>query len=135
MPDSPFQPAPAPPSVSVITATTGHRNLLKCIESVQRQDYARPVEHLLVVDGPQWKPAVDQVLNSLGSQAHLHVIRLPYPTGTNNWYGHRIYGGMPSLALTDFVCFLDDDNWFDPDHVTELIAAIGRGATQWGFSL
>src|SRR5579864_8829985 len=102
---------PKNPTVTVITATTGHPRLRRCIESVQNQRYAR-IEHLVVIDGPEWFDRADETLADMAADS-LKVLRLPDPTGKNTWYGHRIYGAMPFLVLSDYVCWLDDDNWFD----------------------
>src|SRR5262249_1843988 len=61
------------------------------------------------------------------------LIDLPYPTGKDGFNGHRIYGGSTFLGRGDFFCFLDEDNWFDPDHVAALLDVIQRGFS-WAFS-
>ena len=125
---------PTPPTVAVITATTGHPNLAKCIQSVQEQSYAL-IEHLVAVDGPEHEAKVDAVLNALPERHGLKVIRLPHATGKGTWNGHRIYGAMPLVMLTDYVCWLDEDNWFDEEHVEDLVRAATSSTGGWGFSL
>ncbi|HTQ09320.1 MAG TPA: glycosyltransferase [Fimbriimonadaceae bacterium] len=124
---------PKNPTVTVITATIGHPQLKRCIESVRDQRYAR-IEHLVVVDGPEWYDRADEVL-AQADHDRLQVLRLPHATGKNTWNGHRIYGSMPFLVLSDYVCWLDDDNWFDEDHVESLIRTIMSGDAAWSFSL
>jgi glycosyltransferase involved in cell wall biosynthesis len=121
-------------TVCVITAATKHPNLRKCIESVQQQDYPN-VEHWVVADGPEWYESVDRVVASLPDRSRVQVVRLPRATGKDNWCGHRIYGAMPFLTLTSFVCFLDEDNWFDTDHVSSLVTSVVAAKARWGFSL
>jgi glycosyltransferase involved in cell wall biosynthesis len=123
-------------SVTVITAATGHRRLANCLQSVQKQTFG-DVEHLVVIDGEDRKPKATEILDTvLAGSKPRHVITLPAATGKNNWNGHRIYGAASFLANTEFVCYLDEDNWFDPDHVESLVAAVRHtpGAT-WAFSL
>ena len=124
---------PRNPTVTVITATIGHPSLARCIESVQNQRYAR-IEHWVVVDGPEWYGRTDEALSGLDHE-RLKVVRLPFATGKNTWNGHRIYGSMPFLVDSDYVCWLDDDNWFDADHVESLIQGILRRDAAWSFSL
>jgi glycosyltransferase involved in cell wall biosynthesis len=123
----------AEPSVTVITATTGHTRLRRCLESVQSQTYSN-LQHLVVVDGPEWFERADATIASVEG-ANVEVLRLPHATGKDLWYGHRIYGAMPLIVLTDYVCWLDDDNWFDEDHVAALVEAVDGAGAAWGFSL
>jgi hypothetical protein len=34
----------------------------------------------------------------------------------------------------DIICYLDEDNWFDPEHVSSLVREIEKGA-DWAYSL
>ena len=52
---------------------------------------------------------------------------LPYNTGANGFYGHRIYAGVPHLLNSDYIFFLDEDNWYEPDHVATLVDTLERG--------
>src|SRR4051812_42596664 len=113
---------PPQPTVCVITATTGHPRLARAIASVREQSYAM-VEHLVVVDGPEHDARVDGILEELEDRRGLKIIRLPHATGKGTWNGHRIYGAMPMIAMTDYVCWLDEDNWFDEEHVETVLAA------------
>jgi hypothetical protein len=57
------------------------------------------------------------------------VLTLPYNTGKTggNFYGHRIYSGIPHLLNADYVFFLDEDNWYEPDHVASLVETLDQG--------
>jgi len=122
-------------TVTVITATTGCRHLLQCLQSIQEQTYPH-VEHFVVVDGPEHEEKVEQAVAQLCVQARpVSLIRLPCATGKQRWQGHRIYGAMSFLSNAEFVCFLDEDNWFDSDHLASLVTAIRTTRSQWAFSL
>jgi hypothetical protein len=122
-------------TVAVITAATGHEKLVNCLRSVQRQTY-RHVQHIVVVDGPEWPERVHEaIFQAEPSPRPVHVVQLPYPTGKNNFGGHRIYGALPYLLNTEFMSYLDEDNWIDPDHVESLVSAIRNTAARWAFSL
>lgn len=123
-----------PPTVCVITGATGHPNLKQCIRSVQAQTHAK-VRHLVVVDGPEWNNRFDALVNSLESLRGVEIIRLPYATGKDAWVGHRINGAMPSIAMTDYVCWLDEDNWLEPNHVETLIQSMQTTQSVWSFAL
>jgi glycosyltransferase involved in cell wall biosynthesis len=50
------------------------------------------------------------------------------------WYGHRVYAACSFLVNADIICYLDEDNWYEPNHVEKLVKAIETGA-QWAYSL
>ncbi len=101
--------------VTVITATTGSDYLAKNIESVAKQTY-KDVQHLIVVDGEHhYSKAKNHIIENND------VLVLPYATGTEQYNGHRIYGGCTYFAKGDYIIYLDEDNWIDDNHVQSLI--------------
>jgi glycosyltransferase involved in cell wall biosynthesis len=121
------------PKVSIITATTGRKELARCIESVKNQTY-KNIQHLIFVDGPE---AIDRVMD-VSFAAPVDIIDLPYPTGNDRWNGHRMYGAGCYLADGEYLIFLDDDNYLDSDHVQQCYDATMRSAQngmQWSYSL
>jgi len=117
--------------VTIITATTGSDYLTKNLLSVQSQTY-KNIQHLVVVDGEDHMFKVVEQLEKIGNP-ELDLLVLPYPTGTDQYNGHRIYGASTYLAKGDYVCFLDEDNWIDPDHIKSLMLTIKDGG--WACSL
>lgn len=115
------------PMVTVITPTTGAAYLRQAIESVKNQTYDN-IQHLVVVDG---QPKGRVIAREYG---HIDLIDLPYPTGLDRFNGHRIYGASVYLAKGDLVCFLDEDNYFDPNHIESLVAVMQK-PNDWAFSL
>lgn len=117
------------PLVTVVTATTGNPCVLRALESVAAQTY-RPIQHLVVLDNPEASAEIKAAIRG----HNVDVIELPYATGTDRFNGHRIYGASTFLGKGDFFCFLDEDNWFDADHVAALLEVVSRGFA-WAFSL
>lgn len=114
-------------SVIVITPTIGSPKLAAAAESVQRQTYSN-LEHLIVVDGAEhFNSAVNHI--PFTSDSNIQILSLPYNTGKagGNFYGHRIYAGVPHLINADYIFFLDEDNWYEPDHVASLVEVLDRG--------
>lgn len=113
-------------SVIIITPTIGSPKLADAIESVQKQTYGN-IKHLLVVDGEQYKSNVHAIIYELGGKSP-EVMLLPYNTGKTggNFYGHRIYAGIPHLLNADYIFFLDEDNWYESDHVSSLVEVLDR---------
>jgi len=116
-------------SVTVITPTIGSPKLADAIESVRKQTYSN-IDHLLVLDGEEYfknAPHIDR--------DNLKMIMLPYNTGANGFNGQRIYASIPHLINSDYIFFLDEDNWYEPDHVRTLVDTIEKGNLDWAHSL
>jgi glycosyltransferase involved in cell wall biosynthesis len=116
----------------VITPTTGKDTVEKAVESVKAQTVK--TEHLVVVDG------VDAV-TVINKMYYAHIpkcvsfVALPENVGGNGWYGHRVYAAMPLLVNADYILFLDEDNWFEPNHVETMINKIRSKDLMWAYSL
>jgi glycosyltransferase involved in cell wall biosynthesis len=123
-------------SILVITPTTGSPELVDAVYSVLNQTN-KEVEHLLVVDGVEFSSRVDEVLNDarIITGGKVKRIDLPFNTGKNGFYGHRIMAGFGHLIDHDYVLFLDQDNWFEPGHVDSLINKIESKNLDWAYSL
>jgi GT2 family glycosyltransferase len=119
----------------VITPTTGAPELSDAILSVQNQTIE--VDHLLVCDGDQFRRNVDEVLTETNSKGVSvpKVCYLPFNTGGGGFYGHRIMAAFSHLINHDYVCFLDQDNWYDKTHVESLIDVIESNGYDWSYSL
>lgn len=117
----------------VVVPTTGAADLRLCIESVLAQSY--PDTHLFVVcDGPEFLPAVTTILARFDSPA-IRLMTLPANVGAQGFYGHRIFAAASHLVSEDYVLFLDQDNWFDADHVATLVSLIESKDLAWAYSL
>jgi glycosyltransferase involved in cell wall biosynthesis len=132
-----FVDGPAKPkTVTVITPTIGSPKLTDAMQSVLAQTYEH-ISHLIVVDGSQYFEAVTKhayVPKQDRSIASITVT--PNNTGGvgDGFYGHRIYAAYPHLINTDYIFFLDEDNWYQPNHVETLVKTLGEG-NQFAYSL
>jgi glycosyltransferase involved in cell wall biosynthesis len=61
------------------------------------------------------------------------IVVLPYATGKEQYNGHRIYGAFTFIAKGEYLMYLDEDNWLEPNHVEELVSCIGSNS--WAYSL
>ncbi len=112
--------------VMVITPTTGKDTVHKAIQSVR--DQTVKTEHLIVLDG------FDKAKSYECSEFE-KVIVLPENVGRDGWYGHRVYAAMPLMVNADYILFLDEDNWFEPNHVETMINKIKSKDLMWAYSL
>ena len=110
----------------VITPTTGKDTVNRAMESVT--DQTIPTEHLIVEDGK----LTNMHIFETGMRK---VMRLPENVGGNGWYGHRVYAAMPLMVNADYILFLDEDNWFEPNHVETMINKIKSKDLMWAYSL
>ena len=116
--------------VTVITPTIGSPKVLDAIESVKNQTYK--CRHLVVIDGPQY---FDKFVSLTKEPPDVHLTITPDSTGANGFYGHRIYAAYPHLLNSDYILFLDEDNWYEPDHVESLIKTIEAKNLDFSYSL
>ena len=133
-------------SVVVITPTTGSHHLAKAMESTNSQ----PCEHWIVIDGEEHAQKVADILQA-GDYVNKKVIMLPENTGRPKEFhsqmprgrtddgdryfnGHRIYAAIPYLINKPYVMFLDEDNWFDDNHVETMLQMM-VGGINWCYTL
>lgn len=118
------------PLVTVVTATTGAKCLQDACESVANQTY-KNIEHYVVVDGVERGEASLQILKKF---PNVKLLILPYATGKDNYNGHRIYGSATYLTNGKYISFLDEDNYYDADHVESCVELVKQGYS-WVYSL
>lgn len=103
-------------TVAVVTATTGRNSVRETIESVKSQTY--PCQHYIFIDGIEWPEFVAL------KDYNVKWCRLPVKTGGNGMMNGGICAASAYLVQEDYICWLDDDNTFDPDHIETLVKAI-----------
>jgi glycosyltransferase involved in cell wall biosynthesis len=119
----------------VITPSIANKTLLDCIQSVHDQTYSN-IKHLVVFDGGE---ALTKASNLQISEYYIKLQTTVTPENTGNsggnFWGHRIYAGYAHLINADYVFFLDEDNFYEPNHVETLIDLIERKKLEWAYSL
>lgn len=124
-----------PMLVTIVSAVTGSPLMRQGIESVQKQTYA-DIEHLIVIDGREREAQAKTILSEIDLSRHkTHIFCLPYATGKDGFICHRIYGMSPFLINGDYLCYLDEDNWYDPNHVESLVNLVTKNNLEWAYSL
>lgn len=122
----------------VIIPTTGAPELADAVRSVISQTY-EDTHLLLVVDGTQFSNNTTKVLNETGVIGYGEKIfrcDLPFNTGGGGFYGHRIMAAFGHLIPAyDCVLFLDQDNWYDTNHVETMVGEIESSKVDWCYSL
>ena len=126
-------------NIAVITPTIGTDYLPQAMQSVGNN-----AEHWIVVDGIAYAQRVASMV-----QAHPYkqkFVVLPDNTSTplqafnGNSYagffnGYRINAALPLLINKDYIMFLDEDNWFEPNHIESMVTALEANKWDWCYSL
>lgn len=106
---------------TIITPTTGSAELYDACNSVADQSVL--AMHLIVIDGQEnYDRAMEIILDvSVENPTYVpNIITLPYNVGAGGNYGHRIYAGIPSIVVTPFFAFLDQDNYLASNWVHKM---------------
>lgn len=129
-----------PFDVAVIIPTVLRPHLRRALESVYAQDLNGRIQVLIGIDKALGSR---ELLNELilTAPAHVHVTVLDpgYSTSIRHGGMHNcFYGGslrtvLSYLANSQYVAYLDDDDWFAPDHLSSMLAAV-KG-NDWAYSL
>lgn len=122
------------PSVAVITPTIGKKSLAKAMESVARQTF-KNLHHYIITDGSEYFKDTMKNASSSHDVSNFSFHVTPNNTGKNGFYGHRIYAAYPHLLDEDYIVFLDEDNWFEPNHIQSLVDIIQKENYDWAYSL
>jgi len=119
------------PSALVVIPTTGAQHLSTAIGSVLTQTHSN-VECLVVIDGPDFISAAKSITDQFPT---VKIMTLPWNTGANGFYGHRIYAATSFINNHDYWLALDQDNYFKPTHVEEQISNCENNQLDWSYSL
>lgn len=121
------------PKLTVITPTIGTQNLCYAIECVQRQSYGNLLQYI-IVDGKEYESRVIDIVKNFNAEK-FRIITIPFNTGKNGINGHRVYASIPLLLNSEYIMFLDEDNWWDADHAASLIELIEGNNLDWAYSM
>ena len=137
-PDTSLQ---APFAAAVVMPTILRPSLFHALLSVFRQDLPGGIQVLVGLDTPG-DPAVIEA--ACAHRPPGCVVQLLWPGySTSVRHGGLCAardGGvlrcvLTHLANSPYVAYLDDDNWWDPAHLSSLHASLDGGAADWAYSL
>lgn len=113
-----------PSVVVVIPFYNGARWIERAARSVAEQTVA-PDEFIVVNDGS--KPEERSILDLLAEKYGFRVIDQP-----NGGQGSARNAGVVA-STSDYICFLDQDDFYLPNHIGDLVRAIPRKDCKFGF--
>ena len=122
-------------SATVIIPTTGDSSLIDAIESVLKQSY-KDTTCYVVIDGEKyWDDTIFIVEKYFSGDERIKICTLPINVGANGFYGHRVYAAFTHLIDTEYVIYLDQDNWLELNHIESQINTIKQNNLDWSYSL
>lgn len=131
-------------AIAVVIVTTCRATLARAVRSVYAQAFTGRIQILIGVDcDPHGR--LDALLADLvpgcPPQITLSLIDLGYSTSRRHggphasFYGGSLRSALTLLADSRIVAYLDDDDWFKPDHCAGVLAAIAGKAWAFAYSV
>src|SRR5689334_4109818 len=129
-----------PFDAAVVMVTVVRETFAQALRSVFAQTFAGRIQVLVGVD--RWigdRAGVEALARQSPSHVAVTTLDLGYSTSQRHGglYPSRYGGALKTIlsyaANSRYVTYLDDDNWYAPDHVATMLAAV-NGKT-WAFSL
>jgi len=129
-----------PFDVAVVMPTIGRDSILDAVASVYAQENVRRIQLLIGVDAPLGEFArLEELLDAAPAHVTPCLFYPGYSTSARHGGMHPSRDGgalrttLSYLANARHIAYLDDDNWWAPDHLRGLLGAIkGR---DWAFAL
>lgn len=129
----------APFGVAVVLPSLLRPDLTRAVRSVFAQDFADRVQILVGVDVPDGDPEqLEALVRECPSHIALDVFDPGYSTSVRHGGIHenRVSGSLRTIltfaANSRYIAYLDDDNWWAPNHLSSLRAAVD--GTDWSWS-
>lgn len=113
--------------VTVVTSTIGRPELRQAISSVKGQTH--PCLHYVFINGSQYS------VDYFPHDPTVKIIGLPRETGVTGADNAGVFAAAGFLTDSDIICYLNDDDFFAPDHVERLVKLITENNLNWAYSL
>lgn len=125
--------------IGVVTVTRGRPELLRrAMASVRAQDYEGDVEHVIVADDdPASVAAADEAPGRPGLRVVCRSVPRPpaeadEPPGDRRFIYprlSRLFNAGARLSTAEWIAFLDDDNEYEPNHLSSLMSCARSSGT------
>jgi hypothetical protein len=126
--------------VAAIIPTIVRSQLLRSVRSVFEQDFQGTIQIMLGIDHAVGnREIIDLLLTECPENRKITVVDLGYSTSaTRGGFYSAVSGGalrtvLSYAANSRYLAYLDDDNWWAPNHISSLRQAID--GVDWAFSL
>ena len=121
-------------NVAVVTSTIGRKTLKDCIESVRAQ--TRKATHYVFIHGKRFINAKNEVIEiATDPEPDVVFVQLPFNNGGNGFGMAPVYAAAPYIVSEEVICYLDDDNLYDPQHIEKNVGFLEEEGLDWCYSL
>jgi Glycosyl transferase family 2 len=127
-----------PFDVAVVIPTILRPHLRRALESVYSQDLQGRIQVLIGIDKALGsREMLNELISAAPPHVHVTVIDPGYSTSMRHGGVHSCFyaGAMRTvlsfLANSRYVAYLDDDDWFAPDHLSSMLTAIEGHDWAW----
>ena len=129
-----------PFEASVVMVTVARDTFAQALRSVFAQAFAGRIQVLVGVD--RWmgdRAIAEALIREAPSHIAVTMLDLGYSTSVRNGglypshYGGALKTILSYAANSRYVTYLDDDNWYAPQHIASMLGAVAGKA--WAFSL
>ena len=121
----------APMAAAVVMPTTLRSSIVEALRSIFRQSMRGPVQVLIGIDQALGDlELIDQACMGRPSHVVVQVLDPGYSTSVRHGGLHPARDGgvlrcvLSYLANSPYVAYLDDDNWWAPEHLAQLLAVL-----------
>lgn len=106
--------------ITVIIPTVCTKYLKQAVESVLDQTTIECVPWIVVDGEINYRYSVmEEIYDQYGDAFRITI--LPDNTHQGLHFGHRIHAAFTHLVNTEHVAYLDEDNWYQPNHLESLL--------------
>lgn len=116
------------PSCCVVIPTTGSSFLRQAVEST-----GTDCDVMLMTDSRDGYLRTFSLWKDCRWGSRVRIAQLPYQVGGGPWRGHRLYAASPHLVVHDRMLFLDEDNWYEPEHVRTMSDALDVSSVAYSY--
>lgn len=131
----------APAEAAVVVPTVLRPSLARAIESVYAQELRGRIHLLIGIDTAEGdRRTVDRLVLARPDHVAVTVFDLGYSTSQRHGGLHPAHDGGALRTILSYaansarIAYLDDDNWWHPEHLVRLLAALDGEDADWGFS-
>jgi glycosyltransferase involved in cell wall biosynthesis len=127
--------------ISIVIVTIGRQSLLRAVASVFAQQYDGNIQIVIGFDIDAYGQAgnlIKKIMAVCPSNMFVTWINLGYSTSKRHggvhdcFYGGSLRTALTFLAKSEYVMYLDDDDWLGPSHCEEVMGAIQN--KNWAFA-